>query len=79
MRDDQRTLDDPPPQTMVKGLGASSVDLNMRCWCAAGDYWALLFDLNKAVKERLDAEGISIPFPQRDVHLFRADPGDAAA
>ncbi len=37
---------------------------------ARDDYWAVLFDLNKAVKQRLDAEGITIPFPQRDVHLF---------
>ncbi len=35
----------------------------------SGDYWNLRFDLNKAVKQRFDAEGISIPFPQRDVHL----------
>ena len=56
----------------VVGLGDSSVDLTVRVWCNAGDYWPLKFDLTKAIKEKLDSEGISIPFPQRDVHLFQA-------
>ena len=73
MQDDPRTLDDPAPTTMVTALGASSVDLNMRCWCEAGDYWDLLFQLNKAAKAALDQAGISIPYPQRDVHLYKAD------
>ena len=67
---DERVDDDPEPQVMVKELGDSSVNLNMRCWVDSGDYWNLRFDLTKAVKQRFDAEGISIPFPQRDVHLF---------
>ncbi len=67
---DERVNDDPEPQVMVKELGDSSVNLNLRCWAAPGDYWNLRFDLTKAIKQRLDAEGISIPFPQRDVHLF---------
>jgi len=70
MTSDTRANSDPEPQVMVKELGDSSVNLNLRCWAGAGDYWGLLFDLNKAVKLRLDAEGITIPFPQRDVHLF---------
>ncbi len=68
---DERVNDDPAPQVMVKELGESSVNLNLRCWIAPGDYWSLRFDLTKAVKQRLDAEGITIPFPQRDVHLFQ--------
>ncbi len=68
---DERVNDDPEPQVMVKELGDSSVNLNLRCWSDPGDYWSLRFDLTKAVKQRLDAEGISIPFPQRDVHLFQ--------
>ncbi len=71
MTADPRTLDDPPPQTMVKALGASSVDINMRCWCEAGDFWDLQFDLHKAAKEALDAAGISIPYPQQDVHMHQ--------
>ncbi len=68
---DERINDDPAPEVMVKELGDSSVNLNLRCWTDPGDYWSLRFDLTKAVKQRLDAEGISIPFPQRDVHLFQ--------
>ena len=68
---DERVNDDPEPQVMVKELGDSAVNLNLRCWIAPGDYWSLCFDLTKAIKQRLDAEGITIPFPQRDVHLIR--------
>jgi small conductance mechanosensitive channel len=71
MEKDSRVLDDPAPQTMVMALADSSVNINLRCWTKTDDYWALRFDLTKAVKQRLDKEGISIPFPQRDVHLFQ--------
>jgi len=70
MTSDSRANAEPEPQVMVKELADSSVNINLRCWAAPDDYWSLLFDLNKAAKLRLDAEGISIPFPQRDVHLF---------
>ncbi len=70
---DERVNDDPEPQVMVKELGDSSVNLNLRCWIAPGDYWGLRFDLTKAIKQRLDAEGITIPFPQRDVHLYKTE------
>ena len=50
----------------------SSVNLYVRIWLKAADYWPAKFDLTKAFKEALDAAGISIPFPQRDVHLFEA-------
>ncbi|MBT4688946.1 MAG: mechanosensitive ion channel [Rhodospirillaceae bacterium] len=76
MEEDTRTLDDPAPQTMVKALGASSVDLNMRCWANSGDFWALQFDLNKAAKAALDQAGISIPYPQQDVHMHKAGGAD---
>ena len=70
---DERVNDDPEPQVMVNELGDSSVNLNLRCWIAPGDYWSLRFDLTKAIKQRLDAEGITIPFPQRDVHLYKTE------
>ena len=70
MTSDSRVNAEPAPQVLVEELADSSVNLDLRCWATAGDYWALRFDLNKAVKQRLDAEGITIPFPQRDVHLF---------
>ena len=77
---DERVLKDPAPQVMVKELADSSVNLNLRCWANADDFWALLFDLNKAAKERVEAAGCSIPFPQRDVHMIAAAPaGESAA
>jgi len=46
----------------------------VRPWCNRGDYWALKFDLTRKLKEELEAAGCSIPFPQRDVHLFQEKP-----
>lgn len=66
---DQRVLDDPAPEVMVIALADSSVNINIRCWTRTENYWALLVDTNKAVKETLDAAGISIPFPQRDIRI----------
>ena len=61
----------------VSELADSSVNLTVCVWCDAGNYWPLKFDLTKALKQRFDAEGLTIPFPQRDVHVIQA-PGDAA-
>jgi len=69
---DPRSLADPEPMIAVAELADSSVNLVVRVWCEAANYWGLKFDLTKAIKERLDAEGISIPFPQRTVHLVQA-------
>ena len=74
LESDARVLPDPAPQTMVTSLGDSSVNLNLRCWVSNADYWSVLFDLNKGVKQRFDAEGISIPFPQRDVRVLERKP-----
>ncbi|MFT7592708.1 MAG: small conductance mechanosensitive channel [Paracoccaceae bacterium] len=60
---DTRVLDDPEPWTRVTNLGDSSVDIGVRLWCAADDYWDLKFDMLKTVKEAFDAKGISIPYP----------------
>ena len=68
---DERVLADPAPQIAVSNLGDSSVDIVVRPWCNAADYWALRFDLTRRFKEGLEAEGCSIPFPQRDVHLHQ--------
>ncbi|MDD9878667.1 MAG: mechanosensitive ion channel [Magnetovibrio sp.] len=70
---DERVHKTPEPVIVVGELGASSVDLIVRVWCAAGDYWALKWDTLKGVKQRFDAEGISIPYPQTDVHLYKTD------
>jgi small conductance mechanosensitive channel len=68
---DPRALAEPAPLFAVTALGESAVDITVRVWCNAGDYWPFRFDLNKTIKERLDAEGITIPFPQRVVHMAR--------
>lgn len=67
---DERILVEPEPTIAVLQLGESSIDFAVRPWVKSGDYWPTFFDLNKSIKERFDAEGISIPFPQRDIHLF---------
>ena len=69
LEEEPRVLKDPAYQVAVSELGDSSVNLVVRPWCAAGDYWAVRFDLTRALKERLEAAGCTIPYPQRDVHM----------
>ena len=69
-RDDSRVLDDPAVTIAVSELADSSVNLVFRPWVKTEDYWAVRFDLTEKIKTSLDAAGISIPFPQQDVHLF---------
>lgn len=64
-------LSDPAPIVAVNELGASSVNLVVRPYCKPADYWKVHFALVEASKNALDAAGISIPFPQRDVHLYQ--------
>ncbi len=68
---DARVLKEPQPQIAVAELGDSSVNLVVRPWCKKEDYWVVRFDLMRAMKEQLEAAGCSIPYPQRDVHLFQ--------
>jgi small conductance mechanosensitive channel len=70
---DDRILNEPAPTVAVAELADSSVNFVVRPWVASGDYWAVKFDFNEAVKLRFDAEGISIPFPQMDVHVHKND------
>lgn len=67
---DERILKDPAPMIAVAELADSSVNFTVRPWAKAGDYWGVYFDLNEKIKKAFDAEGISIPFPQRDVHVY---------
>ncbi len=67
---DERVLDDPAPVVEVDELGASSVDFVVRPWVKTPDYWATRWALTKALKEGIEAAGLSFPFPQRDVHVF---------
>jgi small conductance mechanosensitive channel len=71
---DARVHDDPEPMTAVSELADSSVNFVIRVWCDSGDYWGVKFDLTKALKLQLDAANISIPYPQRMVHMVA--PGD---
>jgi small conductance mechanosensitive channel len=73
LKADARVLKDPAPVVAVSELGDSSVNLVVRPWCRKEDYWGLRFDLTRKFKEELEAAGCSIPFPQRDVHLFHED------
>lgn len=71
IKEDERALTDPAPFVGVTGYGDSSVDLTVRIWCKTEHYWDVFFDNNKKIKPALDAANITIPFPQRDVHMFQ--------
>ena len=71
LKADERVLDDPAPVVAVSELGDSSVNFIARPWVNTADYWAVYWDLTEKVKLEFDAQGISIPFPQRDVHLHQ--------
>jgi len=66
-------LKEPAPVVRLHELGESSVNFVCRPWSKTSDYWAVYWDITRKVKERFDAEGVSIPFPQRDVHLFTVE------
>jgi small conductance mechanosensitive channel len=68
---DERILKDPACLIAVATLADSSVNFTVRPWVKTADYWGVMFDLTEAIKKRFDQEGISIPFPQQDVHLYK--------
>ncbi|MFH2126635.1 MAG: mechanosensitive ion channel domain-containing protein, partial [Pseudomonadota bacterium] len=70
VEEDPRILKEPKPSIMVLNLGDSSVDLGVRPWTKNTDWWAVKCDLTEKIKLTFDAEGINIPYPQRDVHLY---------
>ena len=76
---DARVLAEPAPAVFVAGLGDSAVDLTVWAWAQRGDWWPLQQDLPRRVKETLDAAGISIPLPQRELILRQAPPVPPAA
>ncbi len=73
VKEHPKALDDPPPLIKLHSLGESSVDFIVRPWAKTEDYWDVYWDVTREVKMRFDREGISIPFPQRDVHLIAAN------
>ena len=67
-------LEDPEPVIQVHELADSSVNFVVRPWAETENYWQVYWDLTRQVKQAFDAEGITIPFPQRDVHFYRETP-----
>lgn len=72
VEEDARVLAEPAPLIVVGALGESSVELTVRVWTKSSDLWPLYWDMQEKVKKAFDAESISIPFPQRDVHMYQA-------
>ena len=68
-----KVLEDPAPVIRLHTLNESSVDFIVRPWVNKDDYWDVYWDITRAVKTRFDEDGISIPFPQRDIHLYRGE------
>ncbi len=66
----KKALQDPEPLIVIGGLGDSSVDITTRVWVNSDDYWDCYFYMNENVKKQFDKQGVSIPFPQRDVHIY---------
>jgi len=66
LANEERALEDPEPRVEVKKLGEFSIELLCAPWCKTEDYWSLFWDLNRVIKKRFDAAGISFPSPQRD-------------
>lgn len=68
-KSDERVLATPEPLIVVGELADSSVNFTVRLWTKSEDYWGVFFDMQERVKLQFDREGISIPFPQQDVHM----------
>lgn len=73
---DERILDDPAPQILTYELGDSAVVIAVRSWTKTSDYWAARWAVTEAGKQKLEAAGISIPFPQRDIHIINGHDAD---
>ncbi|MCL4156478.1 UNVERIFIED_CONTAM: hypothetical protein GTU68_029921 [Idotea baltica] len=71
MENHPKVLSEPAPLVALAELADSSVNLAVRPWCAPGDYWGVYFEVLEGSKAALDGAGITIPFPQRDVHLIQ--------
>lgn len=71
LNSDSRILKDPAPQIVVSELGDSSVNFNVRPWVNTPDYWSVFFETTEQIKKKFDEQNISIPFPQRDVHMIQ--------
>jgi small conductance mechanosensitive channel len=70
---DSRILKDPAAMIVVSELGDSSVNFSVRPWVNTSDYWGVYFDTTEKIKKKFDEQNISIPFPQRDVHMYQSN------
>ncbi|HSN84438.1 MAG TPA: mechanosensitive ion channel domain-containing protein [Polyangiales bacterium] len=75
----EKVLEEPKPVVKLHELGESSVNFIVRPWSKTEDYWDVYWDVTREVKRRFDEEGISIPFPQRDVHIYNQAGGGEEA
>ena len=73
LESESRILEDPAPQIVVAELADSSVNFNVRPWVKTEDYWDLKWELTEKIKLALDEAGISIPYPQTDIHLHQVE------
>ncbi len=72
MNEHPKLLDDPPPQVLLTEHGDSALVFTVRAWAEAGDFWPTYFEMMEKVKLAFDQHGITIPFPQMDVHMNKA-------
>ena len=68
-----KILQEPKADILVSELGDSSVNFNVRPWVNTADYWNVYFDVHEQIKKKFDEQNISIPFPQRDVHMYQSN------
>jgi small conductance mechanosensitive channel len=73
---ESRVLEEPASQLLLMELGASSVDIAVRVWVATADYWNVRSDLLESIKKALEGAGLSIPYPQRDIHIVSSVNGN---
>jgi small conductance mechanosensitive channel len=73
IKEDKRILKDPEPFVGLGALGDSSVDITVRAWVKTDDYWDVFFEMNERVYNEFSSHGLSIPFPQMDVHVKKQD------
>jgi small conductance mechanosensitive channel len=73
IKNEKRFLLDPEPQIMVHSLSDSSVNVQLRAWTTADDFWDVTWEQNRNVKEKIEAAGLTIPFPQQDIHIKKGE------
>lgn len=73
IQEDSRILKDPAYDIFIEGLGDNSVNIHVRAWMKSSDFWDVANNMNEVIKKKFDAEGVSFPFPQRDIHIIKEE------